>query len=170
MHHAPHQGPGLAARLLSSGWDASLALLACMALALVVAHDFDRARRHLPWATTPLSRFMRLVCYLSRSGAGIYVALVSIPKIHPWFAQGFVEILRPEVFLLTVSGLWPLRTGDGGTRGRPARSHRKASIGCAGLSRVFRYGLLLLVLLSDDEEPPCVVAIAFRGPGGRRAA
>ena len=51
MQHAPHKGPGLAARFLSSGRDASLALLACVVLALVVAHDFDRARRRLPWAS-----------------------------------------------------------------------------------------------------------------------
>ncbi len=136
-----------------------------MALALVVAHDFDSARRHRPWATTLFSRFMRLVVLLIAVGAGIYVALVSIPKIHPWFAQGFVEILRPEVFSLTVSGLGLFALGMAARAVVPRETTEKP-VWLRWLARVFRYGLLLLVLLSTMKNLPVSSQLPSVVPAG----
>jgi hypothetical protein len=168
MRYAPHKGPGLTARLLSSGWDASLALLACTALALVVAHDFDCASRRRPWATTLHGRFVRLVLLLVAVGAGIYVAIVSIPKIHPCFAQGFVEILRPELLWLTVSGFGLFALGMAAGTLVPCKATDKPAW-LRRLSALFRYGLLLLVLLAamknlpgSSQLPPAVPASVGR--------
>ena len=153
MQHAPHKGPGLAARFLSSGRDASLALLACVVLALVVAHDFDRARRRLPWAFARGGRFVRLFVLLIALGAGTYVATVSVPNIHPSFAQGFVEILTPEVLLLTVGGFGLLSLGMA-ARAIVAQQATEKPAWLRWFSAFFRYGLLVAVWLSAMKNLP----------------
>jgi hypothetical protein len=153
MRGAPHNGPGLAARLTSSGWDASLALLACTALAVMVAHDFDRARLRLPWATTPAGRLGRVVLCLVVLYAGIQIAAITIPNIHPCLTQGFAHILMPGVLLVTIGcfGLFAL-----GLAAR-AVAHCQATETppwLRWLSTFFRYGLLLAFLLSAVKELP----------------
>jgi hypothetical protein len=164
MNYAPHKGPGLAARLLSSGWDASLALLACVALALVVAHDFDRARRRLSWATTQSGRFVRLVELLIALGAGIYVAAVSVPKIHPCFGQGFVEILKPEVIVLTVGGFALFAFGLA-CRTVVPRNVTENPAWLRWLAALFRSGLLLVFLLSAMKHLPASSQLPSAVPG-----
>jgi hypothetical protein len=153
MRYAPHNGPGLAARLLGSGRDASLALLGCLALALVVAHDFDRARRHLTWGTTRGGRFVRLVISLIAVGAGVYVATVSIPTIHPCLAQGFAAILGPEVLLLTVSGFGLFALGLAARVVVP-RLATEQPAWLHWFSAFFRYGLLLVLWIAALKNLP----------------
>jgi hypothetical protein len=164
MRYAPHNGPGLAARLLGSGRDASLALLGCLALALVVAHDFDRARRHLPWATTRSGRFVRLVLVVISLGAGIYVATVSIPGIHPCFGEGFVAILRPEVLVLTVSGFGLFALGLA-VRAVVRHQTTDKPAWLRWLSAFFRFGLLLAVWASTMKHLPASSQLPPAVPG-----
>ncbi|MFI5456936.1 MAG: hypothetical protein ACHRXM_15935 [Isosphaerales bacterium] len=101
LRHRLAAGPGLSARLLRAGMDAAAAFAVCLALALVVAREFERARRSEPWATSRLGRFLRVVLLMTTAATGIYVARVTIPAIHPWFAEGFLLVLgRGEVLLI----------------------------------------------------------------------
>src|SRR5262249_50426665 len=76
--------PGsLSARLLRAGIEAIPAALACLWLALVAAHDFERTRRARPWATTRGGWILRLLSLVAALAAGIVVVLVAIPTMHP---------------------------------------------------------------------------------------
>jgi hypothetical protein len=153
MHDVPHDGPGLPARLLSSGWDASLALLACTALAVVVAHDFDRAGRRLPWATKPSGRLGRVVLSLIVLYAGVHVAAITVPKIHPCLAQGFAQILTPDVLSATVGGFGLFALGLAARAVTPRQATGRPAW-VRWLSTFIRNGLLLVCWLSAVKELP----------------
>ena len=53
MWHSLVQRPSLAVRLMRAGIDAGVAGLICLTLALIVAHDFERARWGEPWFDHP---------------------------------------------------------------------------------------------------------------------
>jgi hypothetical protein len=160
---APHGGPGLAARLLGSGRDAAMALLACVALALVVARDFDRARRRLPWAKTPGGWFVRLLSLFIALLAGIYIVVVTIPAIHPSFGQGFVEVISPRILLLTVAGFGLFALGLAARAVAPGQPIDKPAWLC-WLAALCRYGLLLVFWLSAMKHLPASSAIARATP------
>ena len=108
MHHGPDLGRGLWTRQLHAGTDAAICGGICLALALVVARDFEMLRRgHLP-AASRTGRVLRLLLLTAATGAGLYVAAVTIPAIHPWFATGFRQVLGPlEVgMILSCFGLF----------------------------------------------------------------
>jgi hypothetical protein len=95
MHHRLIPGPGFSARLIRAGIDASGAAAVCLALAVALAGDFERLRRGKPWVTSGLARGLRLFSLAGAAAAGLYIATVTIPGIHPWFAEGFLLILDP---------------------------------------------------------------------------
>jgi len=111
MYHRPMAGPGLAARLLGAGIHAGVAWLACMALAVVLARDFERARRGEPWATIRRAWFLRLGLLATAAALGLHVALVTIPAINANLAEGFQGILGPTEVGMILSGVGLLAAG-----------------------------------------------------------
>ncbi len=93
MHHGPDLGRGLWTRMLHAGTDAAICGGMCLALALVVARDFEMLRRGNSSAASRGGRLLRFLLLAGAAGAGLYAALVTIPAIHPWFATGFRQVL-----------------------------------------------------------------------------
>ena len=104
MHHGLNLGRGLWTRLLHAGWDAAIAAGMCLALALAVARDFEMLRRGNPPAMSRAGVVLRLLLLAGAAGAGLYVAAVTFPAIHPWFAIGFHDVLGPLEAGMIVSG------------------------------------------------------------------
>jgi hypothetical protein len=152
-------GPGLQARLLNSGVDASFALAANVALALVVARDFDRARRRLPWGTRPAGWLVRAVLSLCAIGASSYVAIMTIPRIHPCFGEGFVQVLTPEAIVVMIGGFGLLALGLAARAVVPRPTVEKPPW-LRWLSAGFRYGLLLVIFLAAMKRLPASVGMS----------
>ena len=101
LYHRLIPGPGLAARLLGAGIHAGVAWLAGVALAIVLARDFEHARHGQPWAITRRAWFLRLGFLATAAALALHVALVTIPAINGYFAEGFLRILgRTEVGMI----------------------------------------------------------------------
>jgi hypothetical protein len=107
----------------------------------------------LPWAFARGGRFVRLIVLLIALGAGTYVATVSVPKIHPSFAQGFVEILRPDVLFLIVGGFGLFALGMA-ARAVVAQQATEKPAWLRWFSAFFRYGLLVAIWLSAMKNLP----------------
>jgi hypothetical protein len=105
MPHRLVGGAGLSKRLLGASTGAAAAVVICLSFALLLARDFDRARRCEAWTATRAGRVVRLLLLVTTAAAGIYLAGVTIPAIQPCLAEGLFQILgRGEVFLI-LSGL-----------------------------------------------------------------
>jgi hypothetical protein len=153
MYRTNHAGPGLAVRLIRAGLDALAAFIACVALGIVVAGDFERARRGEPWATTRAGRVRRLALLLATIGAGAYVAVRTIPGIHPSFAAGFAQVLDPGVCIATLGGFGLFAAGLA-ARSVVPRPSREIAAWVSGFSAMLRYGLLLVLLLAALKQLP----------------
>jgi hypothetical protein len=148
-----YYGPGLQARLLRSGVDAFVAFAASVALALVVARDFDRARRRLPWGTRRPGWIVRAVLSLCAIAASASVATKTIPRIHPRFAEGFVHILTPGAVVVMIGGFGLLALGMA-ARAVDTRPALAKPPWLRWLSACFRYGLLFVVFLTAMRALP----------------
>jgi len=148
-----HAGPGLSARLVAAGLDAFVAFVSCVALGVVVAGDFERARRGEPWATIRAGRFFRLILLLATIGAGAYVTGITIPAMHPCLAQGIVQILDLGLIVATFSavGLFALGLAARSVVPRPTQEKAAWHFWLSGL---LRYGLMLVLLLSALKHLP----------------
>jgi hypothetical protein len=111
LHHNLVTGPTLETRLLRAGLGAAIAALICLWLALVVAGDFDQARRQQPWSTTRRMRLLRVVSLLATLAAGSYLAGVAIPAINPWLVDGFTHVLVPDVVFTVIVGFFAFALG-----------------------------------------------------------
>ncbi len=101
MQHRLVPGPSLSARLITAGIHAGVSCIACAALAVVLACDFDRARRGVPWGATRAAWFLRIGYLALAAALGLHVALVTIPGIHANLAEGFRSILgRTELGMI----------------------------------------------------------------------
>ena len=90
--------PGsLSVRLLRAGIEAVPAALACLWLALVVAHDFERARCDRPWAMGRGGWILRILSLVVALAAGTVVVWVAIPTMHPCLFDGFRRVLEYRV-------------------------------------------------------------------------
>jgi hypothetical protein len=103
--------PSFASRMLRTGIDCSVGAMICLALALVVARDFDRARRNQPWATSWLGRAIRLIVLCASVGSAIFLARVTIPAIHPWVSEGIALVVGPGELLIVFAGFCLLSGG-----------------------------------------------------------
>jgi hypothetical protein len=153
MHHASHPGPGLSARLLSAGADAIVACVFCVSLAMILASDFERARRAEPWATTRVGRALRIVLLLATAGVGTYLTVVSIPRIQPALAEGLFQVLKPGALCWITGGVGVFALGLAARSISPRRSRRQPAA-FIWLSRLFRYGLMAILLLSALKQLP----------------
>jgi hypothetical protein len=141
MYHAASRGSGLWTRMLHAGIDAAISAGMCLALAVAVARDFEMLRRRNPQAASHAGRVMRLLLLVGAAAAGFYVAAVTFPAIHPWFAQGFRQVLGPAEAAM-IAGCFSLfgagmaaRAIAGATEQQPSR--------WTGRLRAF-YGLSIL--------------------------
>ncbi len=103
--------PSLSARLLHAGIDVTIALTLLLSLALVVARDFERARRDEPWATSRRGRLARLLLLAVVAGSGARLAWVIVPRIQPWLAQGFGQVLEPSALRAIIAGFGLFASG-----------------------------------------------------------
>jgi hypothetical protein len=157
-------GPGLSIRLFHAGIDASVAAGVCLLLALILARDFERARRALPWAESLGGRFLRLLVLMATTAAGLYIARVTMPAIQPALAEGFVQIIRAsEVFMIVIGfGLFATGLAARTVTERPARDiPRSLMISTA----IVRYGVLALVTISALVAVPPASQLSPGLPG-----
>jgi hypothetical protein len=145
--------PGLTARLVGGGLDAIVAFLCCTALGVIVASDFERARRDELWATTRSGRLLRLLVLLATIGAGTYLARVTIPRMHPSMSQGFLEVLSPGVLFMTLAGFGLFALGLAARAVAPCPS-RWQPAWLIWVSRLLRYGLMVMLFLSAMKGLP----------------
>ncbi len=158
MQHRLVDGPGLSTRLIHAGIVASVAGAACLALALAVARDFERLRRGEPWTTSRVGCVARFVLLAAAAAGGLTISMVTIPAIHPCFAQGFRDVIDPidvgmivSAFALLAAGL-AARSVAGPPPGQPPKWRRRLSAG-------FGLGFLGLILLYALCSFPTVGAL-----------
>ena len=94
----------LSARMLRVGIEAIPATLVIVGLALIVARDFQRAGRSVPWATTRGGWLVRVLALAAAGAAGIGMALVAIPTMSPKWLDGFCLVLDPEAIAIIILG------------------------------------------------------------------
>ena len=108
---APRLPGSLSARLLRAGIEAVPAALACLWLALVVAHDFERVRRDQPWAMGRGGWILRILSLVLALAAGTVVVGVAIPTMHPCLPDGFRDVLDTESIAMVIGGFGVLAAG-----------------------------------------------------------
>jgi hypothetical protein len=163
MPHVLVRGPSLSLRLLRAGIDAGVALMVCLALALIVAHDFERARRAEPWATSRRQWLVRLLMLMATLVAGIYLAFVTFPANLPFLADCLYQVLEPPevVMLLSGFGLFAAGLAARSVAGRLAQERPRWLV---WLSALLRLGILGLLLLSALKYLPLASNIQGRIP------
>ena len=78
---------------------------------MILASDFERARRAEPWATTRVGRALRIVLLLATAAMGTYLMKVSIPRIQPALAEGLFQVLKPGVVCWIIGGVGAFAMG-----------------------------------------------------------
>jgi hypothetical protein len=156
----------LSVRMLRAGIVAVPAALAITGLAMIVARDFGRAGRSLPWATTRLGWSVRLIALALALVAGTAMAIVGIPMMSPLWLDGFGQVLDPEVVMTILAGFGTLAVGLA-ARAVVPRPASERPRWLRRLSFVLPIGMMGIVLLSvltclpsateiDPELPPIV--------------
>jgi hypothetical protein len=154
MHPPAPRLPGsLAVRLLRAGIEAVPAALACLWLALVVAHDFERARRDQPWAMGRGGWILRILSLVLALAAGTVVVGVAIPTMHPCLADGFRHVLETESIAMVLCGFGVLTAGLAARALVPPRSH-EAPRWLRRLSRLLPAGMIVIILLWAMQAVP----------------
>ena len=162
----------LSARLLRAGIEAVPATLAIIGLALIVARDFQRAGRSMPWATTRVGWFVRVFALAAAGAAGIGMVLVAMPTMNPIWLDGFPR----------GAGSGSHRDHDRSDSGpsrrawRPERSCRvrpgRSRDGCGGSRTCSRSDMMGIVVCLRAVMSPRVhgdrsgFAADLRSPGG----
>ncbi len=163
MYHRPNPGPGISTRLLRAGIDASVSAVLCLALALAVARDFEMARRAKAWAPNAAGAALRLFFLVAAAAAGTYIAAVTIPAIHPWFAQGFLYILDPVMVGLIVC-CFALFGAGMAARTIAGAPERQSSLWLTRLSAFYRLAILGAVLFAALKALPDSSVVAPNVP------
>ncbi len=152
--------PGVSARLIDAGIEVAIALPLVLSLALFVARDFERSRRDEPWATCRRGQVFRLLLMIAVMVCGGRLALVTLPRIHPWLAQGFAQVIEPSALRVIIAGfaLFALGLAARSLNPRPAREiPRWMSWLVALAGRVVLFLLLISILLcvpsAEELEP-----------------
>ena len=159
---------GLSERLLRAGTETVPAALACLWLALLVARDFERARRGEPWAMTRGGWVLRLLSLGAVLASGIVVAFVAIPTMHPHLFDGFRKVLEPEILAIILAGFGTVAAGLA-ARTLVPRPTREKPRWLRRLSAVAPFVLIAIILLSawrclpaSTQLDPAVPAVVGR--------
>jgi hypothetical protein len=150
---APRLPGSLSVRLLRAGIEAVPAALACLWLALVVAHDSERARRDQPWAMGRGGWILRILSLVVALAAGTVVVEVAIPTMHPCLAEGFRHVLETESIAMVLGGFGVLAAGLAARALVPPPSH-EAPRSLRRLSRLLRAGMIVIILLWAMQAVP----------------
>ncbi len=137
----------LSARMLRAGIEAVPATLAIVGLALIVARDFQRTGRSVPWATTRGGWFVRLLALAAAGAAGIGMALVAIPTMSPRFFDGFCHVLDPEAIAIMLIGFGTFAAGLAARSVVPRPPWEKPRW-LRRLSNVLPLGMMVIVVAS----------------------
>jgi hypothetical protein len=153
MSHRLVATPSLSARLIHAGFGVIVPVAVVTALALLVARDFERARRDLPWTASWPGGLLRALAVLAVGAAALFLAQVVMPAIHPCFPQGFVLVCRRNEVFAVVAGFGVFAAG------LAARSfdHRPSSLKPRWLARLgmtARLGVVAVLLLSLLKNLP----------------
>ena len=163
MHERLIPQPGFSTRLLHAGLDAAVAAGFCLALAVAVARDFERLRQGKPWATKPAGWAFRFLLLAGAAAAGVYIAVVTIPMIHPWFAEGFRQVLGPidAAAIVCCFGLF----GAGmAARAIAGPTQSPMSLWVSRISRVARLAIIGTVLFAVLNNLPDPTLLESRSP------
>ena len=150
---APRLPGSLSARLLRAGIEAVPAALACLWLALVVAHDFERVRRDQPWAMGRGGWILRILSLVLALAAGTVVVGVAIPTMHPCLPDGFRHVLGTGSIAMVIGGFGVLAAGLAARGARPPPSD-EAPRWLRRLSRLLPAGMIAIILLSAMQSMP----------------
>jgi branched-subunit amino acid transport protein AzlD len=148
----------LSARLLLAGMEAVPAALAIVGLALIVARDFQRAGRSMPWATTRGGWFVRLLSLAAAGAAGIGMALVAIPTMSPHLRDGIRGVLDPEAIVIVFIGFGTFAAGLAARTVVPRPAWEKPRW-LRRLANVLPLGLMGIVVSSALKCLPSSMAI-----------
>jgi hypothetical protein len=160
---APRLPGSLSIRLLRAGIEAVPAALACLWLALVVAHDFERARRDQPWAMGRGGWILRILSLVAALAAGTVVVGVAIPTMHPCLLEGFRFVLEPESIAMVIGAFGVFAAGLAARALvpppglEPPRWLRR-------LSRLLPAGMIAIVLVSAMQALPSSTQIDPKVP------
>ena len=166
----------LSSRMLRAGIEAVPAGLAIVGLALIVARDFDRAGRSLPWARTRTGWSLRLIALASALAAGTAMAFIGIRLLSPRLFDGFHQVVDPEVVVTTLVGFGILAAGLSAravvprpTGERPRWLRRLAYVlplGMLGIGLLYLLADLPIGAETDQELPPIVGRLLTRAGEG----
>jgi hypothetical protein len=150
MNHHPSPGRGLWTRILRAGIDASVCGAMCLALALAVARDFETLRRGRAWSTSRAGRVLRLVLLAGALFSGFYLAAVTFPAIHPWFAAGFRQVLGPleAGMIVCCFGLFGAGLAARAIAGAPGLQPSRWISRLSAFYRISILGLILFAVLN----------------------
>jgi hypothetical protein len=138
----------LSVRLLRAGIEAVPAALACLWLALVVAHDFERQRRAEPWAATWGGWLLRVLSLATALATGAVVGLVTIPTVSPRWLDGIREVLEPEIIAIVIAGFAIFAAGLAARALTPSTVTEGPRWTSRLLAAAVPCGLLALILVS----------------------
>jgi hypothetical protein len=150
---APRLPGSLSVRLLRAGIEAVPAALACLWLALVVAHDFERARRDQPWATGRGGWILRILSLVIALAAGTVVVWVVIPTMHPCLLDGFSFVLETESIAMVIGAFGVFAAGLAARTLVPPPG-LELPRWLRRLSRLLPAGMIVIILLSAMQSLP----------------
>jgi hypothetical protein len=153
MRHRLNPGRALSTRLLHAGLDAAVAAGLCLGLALAVARDFEMLRQGKAWAGNFAGWAFRLLLLAGAAVAGIFIAAVTIPAIHPSFAEGFVQILGPVEAGMVVCCFGLFGAGMA-ARAIVVAQGPRPSVGSTRISALYRLAILGIVLFAVLNAMP----------------
>ena len=148
----------LSARLLRAGIEAVPAALAIIGLALIVARDFQRAGRSVPWATTRGAWSIRVLALAAAGAAGIGMVLVAMPTMNPIWLDGFRDVLDPEAIVIIPIGFGTLAAGLAARAVVPRPAWEKPRW-LRRLSKLLPLGLMGILVCSALRCVPTSMAI-----------
>ena len=150
---APRLPGSLSVRLLRAAIEAIPAALACLWLAVVVAHDFERARRDRPWAMRRGGWILRILSLVVALAAGAVVVWVAIPTMHPCLFDGFRQVLETESIAMVLCAFSVFAAGLSARALVPVLGQEPPSW-LRRLSGLVPAGMIVIFLLSAMQTLP----------------
>ena len=151
VHHAMRYRripePSLSSRLLHAGVDTLVPAGLCLLLAIVLARDFEKLRRGRLKAASAGGRVFGALAVVGAACGGCFIAMVTIPAIHPCFAEGFRLVLGPAQSAMIVCGFALFGAGMA-ARAIAGPVQRQRSPWLDRLSALFRVAILGTILIA----------------------
>ena len=169
MYHRLTPGPSLSTRLLHAGIDAAVAAVFCLALAIMLARDFEMLRRGRTSAASPAGRVLRALVLMGTAAGGVYIATVTIPAFHSYFIEGFCWIMGPAQAAMIVCSFALFGAGMA-ARALAGPPQRQSSVWGGRLSACFRLAILGVLLFAVLNVLPDTSVLPVETPAVVRSA